>query len=60
MKIIDADGHIEESNKDIKTFLPPPYNKRAGSLLPGLGLDCPPSYPISPAWRSFSAAKASP
>ena len=39
MKIIDADGHIEESNKDIKTFLPPPYNKRAGSLLPGLGLD---------------------
>ncbi|MCZ6790055.1 MAG: amidohydrolase family protein [Chloroflexi bacterium] len=39
MKIIDADGHIEESAKDIKAFLPAPYNKRAGSLMAGLGLD---------------------
>ncbi len=39
MKIIDADGHIEESSRDIKAYLPPPYDKRDGALMPGLGLD---------------------
>ncbi|NIO06569.1 MAG: amidohydrolase family protein, partial [Deltaproteobacteria bacterium] len=39
MRIIDADGHIEESGRDIKPYLTPPYDRREGALMPGLGLD---------------------
>jgi predicted TIM-barrel fold metal-dependent hydrolase len=39
MKIIDADGHIEESSRDIKAYLSAPYDNREGALMPGLGLD---------------------
>ncbi len=39
MKIIDADGHIVEKDKDIRTYLPGPYCKHRGSLMPSLSLD---------------------
>jgi len=39
MTTIDADGHIVEKNSDIRKYLPEPYSKRAGSLLPSDGLD---------------------
>ena len=39
MKIIDADGHIVERDKDIRAYLPEPYCKRRGSLMPSLGMD---------------------
>jgi hypothetical protein len=39
MKIIDADGHITESEKDIKKYLPEPYCRRSGTLVPSIGAD---------------------
>ena len=39
MDTIDADGHIVEKNSDIRKYLPEPYCKRAGALLPSDGLD---------------------
>ena len=39
MNTIDADGHIVEKNSDIRKYLPEPYSKRAGALLPSDGLD---------------------
>ena len=39
MNTIDADGHIVEKNSDIRKYLPAPYSKRAGALLPSDGLD---------------------
>lgn len=39
MNTIDADGHIVEKTSDIRKYLPEPYSKRAGSLLPSDGLD---------------------
>ena len=39
MTTIDADGHIVEKNSDIRKYLPEPYSKRAGALLPSDGLD---------------------
>ncbi len=39
MNIIDADGHIVERDADIRKYLPEPYSKRAGRLLPSDGLD---------------------
>src|SRR5215475_12531383 len=39
MKIIDADGHIVEKSSDVRSYLPEPHNRRAGSLLPSNGLD---------------------
>ena len=39
MKVIDADGHIVEKDKDIRAYLPEPHCNRQGSLLPSEGLD---------------------
>src|SRR5215510_4146761 len=39
MKIIDADGHIVEKSSDVRSYLPEPHNRRAGSLLPSNGFD---------------------
>ena len=39
MNIIDADGHIVEKDDDLRKYLPEPYSKRAGRLLPSDGLD---------------------
>ena len=39
MNTIDADGHIVETNADIRKYLAEPYNKRGGPLLPSDGLD---------------------
>lgn len=39
MKVIDADGHIIERDKDIRARLPAPYCERRGALLPADGLD---------------------
>ncbi|HTM08441.1 MAG TPA: amidohydrolase family protein [Verrucomicrobiae bacterium] len=39
MKVIDADGHIVEKERDIRAYLPRPYCDRAGALLPSDGLD---------------------
>jgi predicted TIM-barrel fold metal-dependent hydrolase len=39
MKIIDADGHITESEQDIKKYLPEPYCLRSGTLVPSIGAD---------------------
>ena len=39
MNIIDADGHIVERDADLRKYLPEPYSKRAGRLLPSDGLD---------------------
>ena len=39
MNTIDADGHIVETNSDIRKYLAEPYSKRAGALLPSDGLD---------------------
>jgi uncharacterized protein len=39
MKTIDADGHIVEKNADLLRYLPEPYSKRTGALLPSDGMD---------------------
>jgi len=39
MNTIDADGHIVEKDIDIRKYLPEPYSKRGGPLLPSDGLD---------------------
>jgi predicted TIM-barrel fold metal-dependent hydrolase len=39
MKVIDADGHIVERDRDIRAHLPEPYCNRRGPLLPSDGLD---------------------
>src|ERR1041384_4263736 len=39
MNIIDADGHIVETPGDLRKYLPPPYSKRTGALLPSDGMD---------------------
>src|SRR5262245_27331642 len=39
MKIIDADGHILDQEKDIRAHLPDAYRRRVGSLVPSLGVD---------------------
>ena len=39
MKIIDADGHILDKEKDIRPHLPDAYRRRGGSLVPSLGVD---------------------
>jgi len=39
MKVIDADGHIVEKDRDIRAYLSRPYCDRSGALLPGDGLD---------------------
>jgi predicted TIM-barrel fold metal-dependent hydrolase len=39
MKVIDADGHIVEKDRDIRAHLPEPYCNRRGPLLPSDGLD---------------------
>ena len=39
MNTIDADGHIVETNSDIRKYLVEPYSKRGGPLLPSDGLD---------------------
>jgi predicted TIM-barrel fold metal-dependent hydrolase len=39
MKIIDADGHILDKEKDIRPYLPESYRRRGGSLVPSLGVD---------------------
>ena len=39
MKIIDADGHILDKEKDIRAHLPDAHRRRGGSLVPSLGVD---------------------
>jgi len=39
MKVIDADGHIVERDKDIRAYLPEPHCNRRGGMLPSDGLD---------------------
>lgn len=39
LNTIDADGHIVERDSDIRKYLPEPFNKRGGRLLPSDGLD---------------------
>ncbi|HEV8341257.1 MAG TPA: amidohydrolase family protein [Candidatus Binatia bacterium] len=39
MKVIDADGHIVERDRDIRAHLPEPYCNRRGPLIPSDGLD---------------------
>lgn len=39
MKVIDADGHIVETDAELRAYLPEPYAKRRGSLMPSAGLD---------------------
>jgi len=39
MKIIDADGHVLDKEKDIRAHLPEAYRRRGGSLVPSLGVD---------------------
>jgi len=39
MNTIDADGHIVEKAADVRRYLPEPYVKRTGSLLPSDGMD---------------------
>jgi uncharacterized protein len=39
MKIIDADGHILDKEKDIRAHLPEAHRRRGGSLVPSLGVD---------------------
>ena len=39
MKIIDADGHILDKEKDVRPFLPESHRRRGGSLVPSLGVD---------------------
>jgi predicted TIM-barrel fold metal-dependent hydrolase len=39
MNTIDADGHIVEKNADLLRYLPEPYSKRTGALLPSDGMD---------------------
>src|ERR1051325_6388652 len=39
MKIIDADGHIEEKATDIRPHLPERYARRGGGLMPSDGMD---------------------
>src|SRR5258705_13673080 len=39
MKIIDADGHILDKEKDIRAHLPETHRRRGGSLEPSLGVD---------------------
>jgi len=39
MKVIDADGHIVERDKEIRAYLPEPYCNRRGALLPSDGMD---------------------
>ena len=39
MKIIDADGHILDKEKDIRPHLPESHRRRGGSLMPSLGVD---------------------
>ncbi|HEY1235807.1 MAG TPA: amidohydrolase family protein [Candidatus Binatia bacterium] len=39
MNVIDADGHIVETPSDLRRYLPPPYSKRTGALLPSDGMD---------------------
>jgi hypothetical protein len=39
MRIIDADGHILDKEKDIRAHLPEAYRRRGGSLVPSLGVD---------------------
>ena len=37
MKIIDADGHILDKEKDIRAHLPEAHRGRGSSLVPSLG-----------------------
>ena len=39
MKVIDADGHIVEKDRDIRAYLPQPHCDRQGALVPSDGLD---------------------
>jgi hypothetical protein len=39
MKVVDADGHVVERDRDIRAYLPEPYCNRRGSLVPSDGLD---------------------
>jgi len=39
MNTIDADGHIVEKASDLLRYLPEPYSKRTGALLPSDGMD---------------------
>jgi predicted TIM-barrel fold metal-dependent hydrolase len=39
MNTIDADGHIVEKAADVRRYLPEPYSKRTGGLLPSDGMD---------------------
>jgi len=39
MNTIDADGHIVEKVADLRRYLPEPYSKRTGGLLPSDGMD---------------------
>jgi uncharacterized protein len=39
MNTIDADGHIVEKPADLRRYLPEPYSKRTGALLPSDGMD---------------------
>src|SRR5579871_2745724 len=39
MRIVDADGHIVERERDIRALLPKPYSERRGALLPSDGMD---------------------
>jgi uncharacterized protein len=39
MNTIDADGHIVEKPADLRRYLPEPYSKRTGGLLPSDGMD---------------------
>ena len=39
MNTIDADGHIVEKAADLRRYLPEPYAKRTGGLLPSDGMD---------------------
>jgi uncharacterized protein len=39
MNTIDADGHIVEKAADLRRYLPEPYSKRTGGLLPSDGMD---------------------
>jgi predicted TIM-barrel fold metal-dependent hydrolase len=39
MTVIDADGHIVERDVELRAYLPEPYAKRRGPLMPSLGMD---------------------
>ncbi len=37
--VIDADGHIVERDAEVRAYLPEPFSKRRGPLMPSQGMD---------------------